>query len=72
MNFLKKIGLSVAIAASLMAFSAPSFSAEALDIDKVGVAANIQGLERVTQKLVAPPFLPEHNQVAKGGPKFLK
>ena len=29
-------------------------------------------LERVTQKLVAPPFLPEHEQVAKGAPKVVQ
>jgi nitrite reductase (NO-forming) len=28
--------------------------------------------ERVTQKLVAPPFLPEHEQVAKGPPKIVQ
>lgn len=26
------------------------------------------GLERVTQQLVAPPFLPEHSQIAVGAP----
>ncbi|MDK1119001.1 MAG: copper-containing nitrite reductase [Anaerolineae bacterium] len=29
-------------------------------------------MERVKQKLVAPPFLPEHSQVAKGGPKIVE
>ena len=29
-------------------------------------------LERVTQTLVAPPFLPEHDQVAVGGPKVVQ
>ena len=29
-------------------------------------------LERVTQKLVAPPFLPEHEQIAKGAPKVVQ
>jgi nitrite reductase (NO-forming) len=29
------------------------------------------GTPRVTQKLVAPPFLPKHDQVAKGGPKVV-
>ena len=71
-HLFKKIGISIAVATSLVTFSAPSFSADALDIGKVGVTANIQGLERVTQKLVAPPFLPKHNQVAKGGPKIVE
>ena len=30
------------------------------------------GLERVTQTLVAPPFLPEHEQVADGDPKVVQ
>lgn len=30
------------------------------------------GLERVTQELVAPPLLPEHTQVAIGGPKVIQ
>lgn len=29
-------------------------------------------LERVTQELVAPPYLPKHQQVAKGGPKVVQ
>lgn len=29
-------------------------------------------LQRVTQTLVAPPFLPEHDQVAKGAPKVVE
>lgn len=31
----------------------------------------VSGLERVTQTLVAPPFLPKHNQVAMGEPKVV-
>jgi nitrite reductase (NO-forming) len=66
MNHFKKLGLSIAIATSLVAFSASSYSAEALDITKVAITSQAQGLERVTQTLVAPPFLPKHDQVAKG------
>lgn len=41
-----------------------SASAEAtLDVSK---------LPRVKQAMVAPPFLPEHDQVAKGGPKIVE
>lgn len=29
-------------------------------------------LPRIKQELVAPPFLPEHDQVAKGGPKIVE
>ena len=35
-------------------------------------AAGAGGLPRVTQELVAPPFLPKHNQVAVGGPKVVQ
>ncbi|MDA1279953.1 MAG: copper-containing nitrite reductase [Chloroflexi bacterium] len=33
---------------------------------------NPNNLERVTQALVAPPFLPAHDQVAKGDPKVVQ
>lgn len=69
---LKKLGLSMAIAASLVSFSIPSFSGEEMAVGKVSVEAQIQGLERVTQTLVVPPFLPEHNQVAVGDPKIVE
>lgn len=71
MNHFKKLGLSIAIATSLVTFSAASFSEEALEIGKIAVASQAVGLERVTQKLVAPPFLPVHDQVAKGDPKII-
>ena len=33
---------------------------------------SVGGLERVTQELVAPPFLPEHEQVNTGKPKIVE
>lgn len=33
---------------------------------------NGDNLERVKEELVAPPFLPKHDQVAKGGPKIVE
>lgn len=39
---------------------------------EIGMQADIEGLERVTQKLVPPPFFPEHEQVATGGPKIIE
>lgn len=36
------------------------------------IAANTDGLKRVTQTLVAPPFLPEHEQIVKGAPKVVQ
>ena len=35
-------------------------------------AAEIAGLPRVRQILVDPPHMPEHEQVAKGGPKIVE
>ena len=35
-------------------------------------AQHLAGYERVTQKLVAPPSLPEHDQVAKGKPRIVE
>ncbi|MDO5758500.1 MAG: copper-containing nitrite reductase [Rhodobacterales bacterium] len=34
--------------------------------------ADLSGLERVQQKLVRPPFAPEHDQVAEGPPKIVE
>jgi len=33
---------------------------------------DISSLPRVKQELVAPPFLPKHTQIAKGGPKIVE
>ena len=38
----------------------------------IGIQSHIKPLLRVQQKLVAPPFLPKHNQVAAGGPKIVE
>ncbi len=35
-------------------------------------AIDISQLERVTQDLVLPPFLPDHEQTAKGAPKVVQ
>jgi nitrite reductase (NO-forming) len=34
--------------------------------------SNANGLDSVVQTLVAPPFLPQHDQIARGGPKVIK
>jgi nitrite reductase (NO-forming) len=36
------------------------------------VKVDISALPRVKQRLVAPPFLPDHSQVAEGGPKIVE
>lgn len=33
---------------------------------------NLDNLKRVVQNLVSPPFLPEHDQIAKGNPKIVE
>ncbi|HJM02427.1 MAG TPA: copper-containing nitrite reductase [Arenicellales bacterium] len=43
-----------------------------LDGFKVGTQSSLADLPRVTQILVAPPFLPEHTQIADGGPKVVQ
>ena len=35
-------------------------------------SAQIVDLSRVSQEMVAPPFLPQHDQVAQGGPKIVE
>ena len=39
---------------------------------RVGTRVSLTDLPRVTQILVAPPFLPEHTQIAAGGPKVVQ
>ena len=34
--------------------------------------SHVSGLPRVKQTLVLPPFVPEHSQVAQGGPKIVE
>jgi nitrite reductase (NO-forming) len=50
-------------------------AAGTLTKNQAGAAAakvDISSLPRVKQILVAPPFLPEHDQVAQGGPKIVE
>ncbi len=52
--------------------------AEAVSLKKAAAATTamtedeIASLPRVKQELVAPPFFPKHDQVAKGGPKVVE
>lgn len=57
--------------------SAPAAAPAHEDTEKVKPAsnakpANLSGYTRVKQTLVAPPFAPKHDQVAKGGPKIVE
>jgi len=58
----------------LMFFSTLLFSDENAQpyIDNVGTEDNLQGLERVKQKLVNPPFLPKHQQKYSGKPRIIE
>ncbi len=68
--------LSSVTAASAVAFATATtttVSAEApTKVGEIGVESNVKGMERVKQKLVNPPFLPEHDQVAKHSPRVIQ
>ncbi len=67
--------LFAAGAVSALAVAATASQAEeAINPDemKKAVAVDISALPRVKQKLVAPPFAPEHEQVATTGPKIVE
>lgn len=57
------LGASALVAAATL--PAKTASADETIVD-------VETLPRVKQKLVAPPFLPEHEQVATGGPKIVE
>ena len=59
---------SVAVGTGLVVAQVATSSAQAASLSP----AEIAGLPRVTQEMVAPPFLPKHDQVAKGGPKVVE
>ena len=46
--------------------------AETQSVEAVAAKTDISNLPRVKQTMVAPPFLPEHEQVAVGGPKIVE
>lgn len=41
-------------------------------MQEVVAQANLEDMERVTQTLVAPPFVPQHSQIANGAPKIVQ
>ncbi|WP_417526139.1 copper-containing nitrite reductase [Marinovum sp.] len=47
-------------------------AAGATAADSTAKPADLSGYTRVKQELVAPPFAPEHEQVATGGPKIIE
>lgn len=69
-EFLFAAGAATAVAAAVTQVSAE----EAVNTDAMTkvAAVDISALPRVKQKLVAPPFAPEHEQVATSGPKIIE
>jgi nitrite reductase (NO-forming) len=59
---------TAAIGAGLMLAEAAASKAQAAPMTEEEIGA----LPRVRQEMVAPPFLPEHEQVAMGGPKVVE
>ena len=53
-------------------FISPAREPAAEEVTVVWEAEDIDSLRRVEQRLVAPPFLPEHEQVATVGPKVVQ
>ena len=66
-NSMKLITLLAALATPILAFAGDGPLGY-----EIGVKENIKGLERVTQTLVTPPQVPEHQQIAKGKPKIVQ
>lgn len=67
------IGATVAAMGAVAVASLGSTGAMAAESGvAVATQADIGKLTRVKQKLVRPPFFPQHDQVAKGGPKVVE
>ncbi len=68
------IASTAAVGAGIMVADAALSKAKAAShgAKKALSEAEIAALPRVKQEMVAPPFLPKHDQVAKGGPKVVE
>ncbi len=62
----------VGAAAVLSATAASAAGNSPTPVSESDVALNVGRLERVTQTLVPPPFLPAHDQIASGPPKVVQ
>ncbi|NOX40509.1 MAG: multicopper oxidase domain-containing protein, partial [Alphaproteobacteria bacterium] len=75
-NFLTAAAVgSAAVAASGLAATPTAANPVLIPVEALGGATDgidIASLPRVKQELVAPPFFPKHDQVAKGGPKIIE
>jgi nitrite reductase (NO-forming) len=69
---MKKLSVGLALYLILLSSSLLA-NEEALSyIANIGTHENLQGLERVKQTLVAPPFLPKHQQQYSGKPRIIE
>jgi len=66
------LSTTAAVSAGLMVADAKLNTAEAQTAQTALSPEQLAGLPRVKQEMVAPPFLPKHDQVAKGGPKVVE
>ena len=66
--------LIMCFAFCLVPFSSVSFADDEASsyIANVGTQSNLKGLQRIKQVLVAPPFLPEHQQAYSGKPRIIE
>ena len=71
-DFLLSTIAAAATASAAVVSSSAALADDVVKVGEIGIEANVKDLERVTQKLVNPPFLPEHDQVAKTGPKVVQ
>lgn len=71
-DFFKGATAAAVGAATLAAFGSASTQASTSAAFKPIPDVDIASLERVKQKLVPPPFVPEHDQVASGKPKVVE
>lgn len=69
-NLYQKASLGIALILSLS--SAVIAESAAGYIANIGVQSNIESLERVKQTLVAPPFLPKHQQKYSGKSRIIE
>lgn len=68
-KFLLSIFIGVAMSATPFAFA---YNDGGLAGYKIGNKADLSGLQVVEQKLVAPPFLPQHSQEYPGKPRVVR
>ena len=68
---MKKLKIILTLWLTLYALSLFASEEASSYIANIGIHANIQGLERVKQNLVAPPFLPKHQQKYSGKPRII-